>query len=120
EGDDGEHRDDGEGRPACPTRSPTVRGRAAVGGWGRGGRSVGGNWCTHSTNLLTAHFGVTPSNGASCVAIGFRLSLSGSFFGLKSQGWIVFGSAKTMRFALRTPVTLPCGTSHEAFVLNGK
>ena len=33
--------------------------------------------------------------------------MSGSTFGLKSQGWIVSGSAYTTRLALRTPVSLP-------------
>lgn len=51
--------------------------------------------------------GVTPIRGASCVAMGFRLSLSGSTFGLVSHGCGVSGSAYTMRLELRTPVTLP-------------
>ena len=37
----------------------------------------------------------TTGNGANCVAIGLRFNLSGSTFGLKSQGWIVSGSARS-------------------------
>ena len=70
--------------------------------------------------VVYGYFGVAPSIGASCVAIGLRLSLSGSTLGLLSQGCEVFGSANAMRLALRTPVSLPCGAWQLAAVFSGK
>ena len=67
----------------------------------------------------TDYFGVTPINGASCDAIGFRFSLSGSTLGMSSHGCGTSGSANTMRFALRTPVTLPCGVVQFASRFSG-
>lgn len=64
---------------------------------------LGSNSCALANYLR----GVTPIRGASCVAMGLRLSLSGSTFGLLSHGCGVSGSAYTMRLELRTPVTLP-------------
>ena len=54
---------------------------------------LGSNSCALANYLR----GVTPIRGASCVAMGLRLSLSGSTFGLLSHGCGVCGSAYTIR-----------------------
>lgn len=65
------------------------------------------------------HFGVAPTTGASCDAIGLRSSFSGYTWGLLSRGCGVSGSAGTIRLALRMPVTLPCGVAQLARRFSG-